>query len=69
MAIRIERKTTLTLSGMSVTVEEFAKVLAEFPAGATIHFIHHKGYDQRDCEYLTIEVRMPQPTTLNPGTR
>lgn len=67
MAIRVERKTTITLTGTTVGVGDLIDVLEEFPRNAIVHFNYHQGYDQRDHSYLTIDVEVPKPTTLNPG--
>ena len=78
MAAQIERKTTIKLNSTSINVGELRKILQEFDSNAILIFDYHKGYDQRDRDYIHLVVNHPAPLTTNydvsqpiypPGTR
>lgn len=56
--MKITKKATTTLRGTSLTCGEMRELIEEFADDAILRIDYHKGYDQRDHDYVKLEVSL-----------
>lgn len=63
--VRVERRTTITLSGTRIPVAELQTILAEFGDKVIMGVQYHKaiGNDPREGDYVTLVFDHPAPIT------